>query len=137
MRPRGTWRRHCRSPNGWSQDDPLREHAHRRLMRLHYLRGDRAAALAAYERLRELLGRELGTAPDRESRELAQLVEASGALPQPAPVARPVTVLRPPRLVGREADWRALQAALDARRCALVLGEPGIGKSRLIGDFIS
>ena len=27
-------------------DDPLREHAHRQLMRLHYLRGDRAAALA-------------------------------------------------------------------------------------------
>jgi DNA-binding SARP family transcriptional activator len=96
------------------QDDPLREHAHRRLMRLHYLRGDRAAALVAYERLRELLKRELGTVPRRESRELAQLVEASGALPQAAPAARPVTVLRPPRLVGRDAEWRALEAARAA-----------------------
>ena len=42
-------------------DEPLREHAHRRLMRLHYLRGDRAAALAAFERCREVLRRELDT----------------------------------------------------------------------------
>ena len=119
------------------QADPLREHAHRRVMRLHYLRGDRAAALAAYERLRELLRRELGTAPDRESRELAQLVEASGALPQPAPAARPVAVLRPPRLVGRDAEWAALDAARAAGRHAVVIGEPGIGKSRLLGDFVA
>ena len=37
----------------WAIADPLSEEAHRRVMRLHYLRGDRAAALAAFERCRE------------------------------------------------------------------------------------
>ena len=42
------------------------EHAHRRVMRLHYLRGDRAAALAAFERCSSLLKRELKAQPGRE-----------------------------------------------------------------------
>ena len=74
-------------------DDPLREHAHRQLMRLHYLRGDRAAALGAFERCRDLLKRELATAPGKETLELAALIESSDALPSPAPVAKPVSVL--------------------------------------------
>lgn len=116
-------------------DDPLLEYAHRRLMRLHYLRGDRAAALAAYERCRQVLGRSLKAQPARETEELARLVQASGALPQPMPAPRPVAVLRPPRLVARDAEWRLLEQAWHERRIALVLGEPGIGKTRLLTDF--
>ena len=59
---------------------PYAEHAHRRLMRLHYLRGDRAAALATLERCCELLRRELGAEPGRETQELAALIECSGML---------------------------------------------------------
>jgi DNA-binding SARP family transcriptional activator len=40
--------------------DGLSEHAHRRLMRLHYLRGDAAAARATYQRCVEVLRREHG-----------------------------------------------------------------------------
>jgi DNA-binding SARP family transcriptional activator len=116
-------------------DDPLLEHAHRRLMRLHYLRGDRAAALAAFERCRAGLRSELGAAPNQETLKLAALVEASGALPQAAPAPRPIAALRPPRLVGREPQWQALARAHDAGIAALVEGEPGIGKTRLISDF--
>lgn len=116
-------------------DDPLLEHAHRRLMRLHYLRGDRAAALAAFARCRDLLRRELGASPGRETLELAALIEASGALPAPTPAPRPVVLLRPPRLVGRDTEWRRLELACATRRFALVCGEPGIGKSRLLADF--
>lgn len=115
-------------------DDPLLEHAHRRLMRLHYLRGDRAAALAAYARCRDALRRHLGASPSPETAELARLVEASGVLPAAAgpPV---VALLRPPRLVGRDTEWRRLEIAAREGRFAVVVGEPGIGKSRLLGEF--
>ena len=91
--------------------DPLAEPAHRRVMRLHYLRGERAAARAAYERLRRLLDGELGAAPDRETRELAALIERSVPPPLTPTRALPPAVLRPPRLVGREPQWSAAQAA--------------------------
>ena len=44
-------------------------------------------------------------------------------------------MLLPPRLIGREAAWRALHEAWDAGRNAVVSGEGGMGKSRLVGDF--
>lgn len=113
---------------------PLAEHAHRRLMRLHYLRGDRAAALAAYARCRDELRRELQAEPGRETRELAALIERSGAL-APAAAPRPVAVLRPPRLVGRDGEWQQLRQAWAAARIALVTGDPGVGKTRLLADF--
>jgi DNA-binding SARP family transcriptional activator len=116
-------------------DDPLAEHAHRRLMRLHYLRGDRAAALAAYERCRQALSRDLKTQPAHETLELARLIEASGALPQPAPTPPAVALLRPPRIVGRDTEWRLLEQTWRQRRVALVCGDPGLGKTRLLTDF--
>ncbi|MDO8375666.1 MAG: BTAD domain-containing putative transcriptional regulator, partial [Aquabacterium sp.] len=45
-------------------EDPLQEHAHRRLMRLHYRRGDRGAALAAYRHMVTTLQQQLGSQPD-------------------------------------------------------------------------
>ena len=44
-----------------ADSDPLSEHAQRRLMRLHYLRGDCSAAIAAFERFEQRLKDELGT----------------------------------------------------------------------------
>jgi DNA-binding SARP family transcriptional activator len=113
---------------------PYAEHAHRRLMRLHYLRGDRAAALAAFERCRSVLRRELGAQPGRETEELAALIERSATLAT-ANLPRPVAVLRPPRLVGREREWQQLMVAWSVARVALLSGDPGIGKTRLLADF--
>ena len=118
-------------------DEPLREHAHRRVMRLHYLRGDRAAALAAFERCRHALEAGLGAAPDRETRELARLID--GAAPPAARTraqAPPVAVLRPPRLIGRRAEQARIEAALAGREVLLICGEPGIGKSRLLEESL-
>ena len=116
--------------------DPTSEHAHRRLMRLHYLRGDRAAALAAFDRCCDVLERTLGVAPDAETEALRARV-AAGSLPadatQPRPL--PVSVLRPPRLIGRDTEWQRLQADWSAGQPSLVAGEAGLGKSRLVGDF--
>jgi DNA-binding SARP family transcriptional activator len=117
-------------------EQPASEHAHRRLMRLHYLRGDRAAALAAFDACEQLLKHELGARPGEETLVLLQQIEAAPLLPGGGghrPV--PPTVLRPPRLIGREHEWAALQAAWDSGAAAIVVGEAGMGKSRLIGDF--
>ena len=47
-------------------ENPLLEHAHRRLMRLHYLRGDRAAAMNAFRRCEQLLNLQLSAKPGDE-----------------------------------------------------------------------
>ncbi len=62
-------------------EDPVSEQAHRLAMRLHYRRGDRAAALAAYERCRSALQRELAAEPDAETVALAQLIRRADELP--------------------------------------------------------
>lgn len=118
------------------QEQPLAEHAHRRLVRLHHLRGDSAAALAAYDRCVQCLRQELGVAPAPETEALAGAVQRS-AVPEAAPAAPlPVVLLRPPRLVGRDAEWQALADALaQGERLVLVSAEAGMGKSRLVGDF--
>ena len=116
--------------------DQTSEHGHRRLMRLHYLRGDRAAALAAFDRCCDALQRLLGVAPDAETEALRARVESGTREPGPRPMRPlPVSVLRPPRLIGREAEWQALEAAWAANTAILVSGEAGLGKTRLVGDF--
>ncbi len=117
-------------------DEPLLEQTHRRVMRLHYLRGDRAAALAAFERCRERLRSELGAAPDRETAALAKQI-AAGDLPAVRPAVPLVTVLRPPRLIGRDAQRQQLDTAVRERRSLVLSGEPGIGKSRLLEDLVA
>lgn len=116
--------------------EPLAEHGHRRLMRLHYLRGDRAAAIAVFESLERRLKDELGMRPSAETLELLATIErGASALPARRAVA-PASLLRPPRLIGREREWRALAEAWALGQVFVVVGEAGIGKSRLIGDFV-
>ena len=56
--------------------DGARERTHRRLMRLHYLAGERAAALRQYDRCVEALHRELGVKPAARTVELYQRIRA-------------------------------------------------------------
>lgn len=116
--------------------DPTSEHAHRRVMRLHYLRGDRAAALAAYERCREVLRRELKVAPSDETETLRRQV-AGATASAVVPRMVPMTILRPPRLIGRDAEWTLLNEAWLASAAAIVIGEPGMGKTRLLTDLLA
>lgn len=116
-------------------DDPLMEHAQRRLMRLHYLRGDRAAAIATFERLERALKDELGLRPSGETLDLLATIER-GALPAARTrTPLPLGLLRPPLLVGRQAELRRCDAAWLAGRVFLVRGEAGVGKSRLLAEF--
>jgi DNA-binding SARP family transcriptional activator len=134
--------------------DPLSEDAHRRVMRLHYLAGDRAAALLAFDRCERVLKEEVGTRPSAETLALLATIEASGrgrsasgredaaggdgARHEPVPQgAMPASVLRPPRLVGRDAERAALEQAVAAGQVAAVIGEAGLGKSRLLQEALA
>ena len=56
--------------------DRARERTHRRLMRLHYLNGDRAAALRQYEQCAAALQEELGVGPSKNTIALYEQIQA-------------------------------------------------------------
>jgi DNA-binding SARP family transcriptional activator len=144
--------------------DPLAEDAQRALIARLEDGGDRAGALAAYARLRERLRRELGVSPSQQTHELMLRVRegsppAGPSLPAAGPSGAGRRALAgwgpgapfplPPRLrqpsaatfVGRGdelARLRRLWAGVrdgGGVRFALVLGEPGIGKTRLAREL--
>lgn len=114
--------------------DPLQEHAWRLLMQLHVQRRDRAAALAAFERCERILRDELGVRPSPPTLALLHRIETQ-ALAAPAPAGLPPALLRPPPLVGRDAERAAMHAAWQAGRPFLLIGDAGLGKSRLFGAW--
>jgi hypothetical protein len=92
-----------------------------------------------YERLVRQLKTRFGAQPSAETEALARALRTALAAPKvivpPATRPVPVTVLRPPRMIGRQREMGALQAALAERRVGLLLGEPGLGKTRLFGEL--
>lgn len=114
--------------------EPAVESAWRARMWLHYLGGDSASAVDAYERLRERLAPS-GSAPSSQTLELWTQVQRGASAPV-RPVARQPSLTRPPQLVGRAAQWTAIESAWDLAHPVLLLGEGGIGKTRLLDDFL-
>ncbi|HET8630434.1 MAG TPA: BTAD domain-containing putative transcriptional regulator [Thermomicrobiales bacterium] len=117
--------------------DPWGEEAHRQLIRALALGGERAAALAYYERCRRLLADELGCAPEAATASLYRQIRDGHLTPRPAAApraaARPALPPQPGPLIGRERELAALAARLADPACRLVtlIGPGGIGKTRL------
>jgi DNA-binding SARP family transcriptional activator/tetratricopeptide (TPR) repeat protein len=135
-------------------DDPFDEGAHRLFMSACAAGGERAKALEAYARLSNRLAEELGTDPAPDTHELYLAIlrqQRPGDPGQPGdgpvrPAALHTGIRRPsrardstapsPGLVGRDRELAELtalweRAAGGEPRVVVVVGEAGIGKTRL------
>ncbi len=123
-------------------DDRLDEPAWRALMLAHQRTGDPGKALAAYERLRDILTAELGADPALQTRDLhLAILREQTETPQLRRDSPDREVLPPViTLAGRESEVTALTRAWTeavAGRAALltVTGVAGIGKTRLAEEL--
>lgn len=141
----------------WVSLDPLNEAARLRLMEARAAAGDRAGALEAYEDYRAALSRTLQAEPGPEIEALADRLRAAetpgsrsvrpaGDRPglarrfHPLRAAGPSVSLESP-FVGRSEEFAALvaeyrAAAAGETRAVTVVGESGIGKTRLVTEFL-
>ncbi|MEM1278439.1 MAG: BTAD domain-containing putative transcriptional regulator [Cyanobacteria bacterium P01_H01_bin.152] len=146
------------------QMNDLNEAAYYTLMRLYGLSGDRANALQSYHQCMTILREELGIVPSTNTRQLyEQLLDEDAPLAQPSHRASCSASLRPLRslpqpllsnkvspLVGRESERAILlqwaQPILSnghdgeskiAKTMVLLIGEPGIGKTRLLEELLT
>lgn len=100
--------------------DPLQEPVHRLLMQLYVARGRPRSALKQYELLCELLQRELGVAPEAETRKLAEQIRtepptATAAGSDPLPQRHAGMGPRPPVAGPVERDFQRVDAQADER----------------------
>jgi DNA-binding SARP family transcriptional activator/Flp pilus assembly protein TadD/energy-coupling factor transporter ATP-binding protein EcfA2 len=129
--------------------DPLREELQRESLRLHYLNGDRTGAILQYEALRKLLDDELGVPPMPETRALYDAIINDS---MPAPQSTSTQLLKPDYSIsaqpaqaaapllpftGRSAELERVQTWVSSQKFLLIEGPPGIGKTRLVNEFLS
>ncbi|NJP06881.1 MAG: AAA family ATPase [Chloroflexaceae bacterium] len=120
--------------------DPLHEGVYRYLMEGHARNGDRGRALRVYHTCATTLQRELGVPPDAATRSLyAQLTSSDNAGVLSA--GRPFNGVGETPLIGRQAEYAWFQhawqqAASGHAQLALVIGEAGVGKTRLIEEVL-
>ncbi|MDP2367275.1 ATP-binding protein [Rhodoferax sp.] len=115
--------------------DARSERAHRHLMRLHYLRGDRSAALLAFDHCEQVLKNEVGARPSPETLALLRTIEQAQPHPWVSGQPLPASVLRPPRMIGRETEAAAVGHAWSTAQVFVVSGDTGVGKSRLLATL--
>lgn len=122
------------------REHPRRERLRAQLMLALYRSGRDAEALEAYQDARRTLVEELGIEPRRELRELQQAIllqdPALDLVAEPAPFESTRGAF-----VGRGRELEELLAGLEDAvaghgRLFLLVGEPGIGKSRLADELI-
>src|SRR5262245_52627762 len=137
--------------------EPFDETVHRTLIRFYADSGRRTAALRQYEACVEILARELSVEPEAETRALYRELVSQRSPLESVPVgagAQPESAARVPRvkaldrhqvsapLIGREVELEWLgdlrtTAHHGQPQLALLTGEAGIGKSRLVGELLS
>jgi DNA-binding SARP family transcriptional activator len=118
------------------EDNELQEFHQRETIRLLEALGERESALLQYERYRQTLEQELDDVPLPQTQQLAERVQyaiqrTTDAIVTAEPDALSLELRSP--LIGREAEWTRLERA--AHGLSLIVGEPGIGKSRLADEL--
>ena len=121
--------------------EPLEESGYQTLMTLQAEAGDRAAALTTFHRCSSMLERELGVPPDAVTLRVYESLLPSPSDSVSVP-ARTITSSGRIPLVGRENELETLhnkwaQTLRGDGGLHLVVGEPGIGKTRLVSEFAS
>jgi DNA-binding SARP family transcriptional activator len=121
--------------------DPFRERPYAQLMTALAALGRRADALGVYERARVMLRDQLGVEPGLGLRSLERTLRSATdtAIDGGTPTSRPEAPRRQP-FVGRSDELARLTTSADAvarghGAIVLIGGEPGLGKSRLVGEL--
>jgi predicted ATPase/DNA-binding SARP family transcriptional activator len=137
--------RGARRWNALVELDPTDEDAHVEIMRALLASGAHRAALLQYDRLRDVLERELGTGPGAVSTELrdramaATGTDAATTDPATASTAEPQRLGEFPQpvdeLMGRADDIRAVASAAATSKIVTLFGPGGVGKTRLAVEF--
>lgn len=132
--------------------DPLQEGIYCTCMRLHYLSGNRLGAIRQYHKLCQLLKEELGVLPMPQTIELykAIITDSLDNIPgfktvRVSEYSNTGEIHRPPLpksssvlpFVGRESELRSIRDGMqNGSHFILIEGEPGIGKTRLVEEFV-
>jgi DNA-binding SARP family transcriptional activator/tetratricopeptide (TPR) repeat protein len=128
--------------------DPLSEAAHVAVVRMLAQLGKRREAMEQFEACSRILENELHSRPSPALLAARMMIRpaasrtepppaepAAGRPPSPPPPASPIAPPSTP-LVGRARESAAIDAALDAAsRVLFFSGEPGLGKTRLLGEL--
>ena len=123
-------------------EHPLRERVRGQLMLALYRSGRQAEALESYQGGRSVLVEELGIEPGRSLRDLQQAILRQDRGLDVAAAADSNAETPRSAFVGREAELAELVTGLEDAvagrgRLFLLVGEPGIGKSRLAEELIT
>ena len=130
---RGEYRQAQQVAQRQVQMEPWREEAHRQLMRLLALDGQRSAALAQYEACRRALADELGIEPTAETKAVYETIRAEGQGSRDETTSPYNLPSSPTEFVGREEELAEIAELFADPNCRMVtlFGPGGIGKTRL------
>jgi len=120
------------------RSDPLNELAYQNSMRFHALNNDRTGALKVYHACSTMLRQELDVEPSQDTQayceQILQLRDSTAIETKKKPS------LDTKKMIGRQEEWGHLRGAWQATiqgapRAVLILGEAGVGKTRLANEM--